>query len=357
MKKNWLRSAALLMAAVLTVAGTTACSSSGSSAAPAQSSSAPQASSEAAAITSLPSDKLDYIVAAAAGGGLDIVSRCFSDSWAKSLGTTFEYIYEDAGSSYIMGLNDLHDDESDEFSVMCGLAESLPALFAYQNSDYKMEDIAWIGNVYSDANCVMVRADDDRFNSMQDLIDYARTASSPLTISTPQALTPANMTASIFAENAKLNANIVVYEGGSPARKDLIGGQVDISVGGITTAVGIKDQVKVIGIFGASNPVTDIWPDAQTLDQFATNFEMPDMTVHCSVWTSSKMRNEHPEVYDLLVSTFEAAMGNSVSAQNFDTASQTPFIEYIDPETLGVALDEFHQVLVDYDSLLNPQKS
>ena len=84
---------------------------------------------------------------------------------------------------------------------------------------------------------------------------------------------------------------------------------------------------------------------------------MPDMTVHCSVWTSSKMRSEHPEVYDLLVSTFEAAMGNSSSFQNFDTASQTPFIEYIDPETLGAALDEFHQVLVDYDSLLNPQKS
>ena len=315
---------------------------------------AAEATAEPAALTALPADKLNYIVAAAAGGGLDIVSRCFSDQWSSAIGAAFEYTYEDAGSSYAMGLNDLNDDGDDEYSVMCGLAESLPAMFAYQDSPYTMDDIAWIGNVYSDANCVMVRIDDDRFNSMEDLIQYARTTEQPLTISTPQALTPANMTASIFVKNAGLNANVVVYEGGSAARKDLIGGQVDISIGGITTAMSIKDQVKVIGIFGSSNPVTDIWPDAETIDQFATDFTMPDMTVHCSVWTSAKLRDEHPDVYQLLVDSFSAAMADSTTAAKFDEASQTPFISYMGPEDLGNALNTFSTVLTDYDSLLNP---
>ncbi len=346
-----------LLAAMLMAVSATACAPAQSTTetAVATDTSATAATAEPVALTALPADKLNYVIAAAAGGGLDIVSRCFSDQWASALDTTFEYAYEDAGSSYAMGLNDLNDDDSDEYSVMCGLAESLPAMFAYQDSSYTMDDIAWIGNVYSDANCVMVRSDDDRFNSMADLIAYARTAEQPLTISTPQALTPANMTASIFVQNAGLNANVVVYEGGSAARKDLIGGQVDISIGGITTAVNIKDQVKVIGIFGSKNPVTDIWPNAETIDQFATDFSMPDMTVHCSVWTSAKLRDEHPDVYQLLVDTFSAAMTDSATTAKFDEASQTPFISYMGPADLGSALDTFSTVLTDYDALLNPK--
>lgn len=333
----------------------TGCSKGASSSSVASSASQQPEQASASVAEKLPADKLDYVVAAAAGGGLDIVSRCFSDQWASELGTTLEYIYEDAGSSYAMGLNDLNDDDEDEYSVMCGLAESLPAMFSFQKSDYSMADIAWIGNIYSDANCVMVRADDDRFQSMADVIKYARETSAPLTISTPQALTPANMTASIFVKNAGLNANIVVYEGGSAARKDLLGGQVDISIGGITTAVSIKDQVRVIGVFGTRNSMSDFWPDAQTLDQFATDFTMPDMTVHCSVWTSAKLKNEHPETYQLLVKTFKTAMESADAGTNFKNASQLPFIDYLTPDELQNALDTFNQVLVDNNELLNPK--
>ena len=302
-----------------------------------------------------PAEKLNYVVAAAAGGGLDIVSRCFSDQWGAALNTTFEYIYEDAGNSYAMGLNELSDDEEDEISIMCGLAESLPAMFQFQESKYSMEDLAWIGNVYSDANCVMVRKDDDRFKTMQDLIEYARSSSTPLTISTPQALTPANMTATLFNEKAGLKGNIIVYEGGSPARKDLIGGQVDISVGGVSTAVGIADQVRVLGIFGARNACEDLWPDAQVLSEFATDFEMPDMTVHCSIWTTKKMAEEHPEAYQLLVDTYKAALEDSAVKTNLENANQSRFIEYIDPAVLEEALATFSKVLVDNDALLNPK--
>ena len=348
---------ALLLAGLLLTVSVVACApqtTTEDNTKPAAAEATAEATAEPVALTALPTDKLNYVIAAAAGGGLDIVSRCFSDQWSSAIGAVFEYTYEDTGSSYAMGLNDLNDDGDDEYSVMCGLAESRPAMFAYQDSPYKMDDIAWIGNVYSDANCVMVRIDDDRFNSMEDLMQYARTTEQPLTISTPQALTPANMTANIFVKNAGLNANVVVYEGGSAARKDLIGGQVDVSIGGITTATSIKDQVKVIGIFGGTNPVTNIWPDAETIDQFAKDFTMPDMTVHCSVWTSAKLRDEHPDVYQLLVDSFRTAMDDSTTAEKFEEASQTPFINYIGPEDLGNALNTFSSVLTEYDSLLNP---
>jgi len=200
----------------------------------------------------------------------------------------------------------------------------------------------------------MVRIDDDRFNSAQDLIDYARTASSPIAISTPQALTPANITAQIFVEASGINANVVTYSGGSGARNDLIGGHVDVSVGGISTAVGLADQVKIIGIFGENNPVTDIWPDAQVVSDFATDFEMPDLTCHCSIWTTKAMAERNPEVYQMLVDTYAQAIQSDDAATNLKNANQDRFIDYFGPDETAANATGFMKTLEDYAYLLDP---
>lgn len=309
----------------------------------------------AAGETVYPQDLLNYIVAASAGGGLDIVSRAFTTQWEELLGTTFEYIYEDSGSTYLMGMNDLSALDDDEFGVMIGLPEAMLGMFAYQDSTYSLDDIAWIGNVYTDANCLMVRIDDDRFDTASDLIEYARSASTPLVISTPQVLTPANITAQIFVEASGINANVVEYSGGAGARNDLIGGHVDVSVGGISTAIGLTDQVKVIGIFGKENPVQDIW-DCQVMDQFATDFEMPDLTCHCSIWTTKNMEQEHPEIYQLLVDTYREALSSDAAKQNLITANQDRFIQYFDPEETKENAAGFMSTLEDYAWLLDPNQ-
>lgn len=307
--------------------------------------------------TTYPADLLNYFVAASAGGGLDIVSRTFTTQWEEALGTTFEYIYEDTGNTYLMGMNDLRALDEDEFGVLCGLPEAMLGMFAFQDSTYTVDDIAWIGNVYTDANCLMVRIDDDRFNSASDLIEYARTTDTPLTISTPQALTPANITAQIFVEAAGLNASVVTYSGGSGARNDLIGGHVDVSVGGISTAVGLTDQVKVIGIFGNNNPVTDIWPDAQVVDDFATDFEMPDLTCHCSIWTTKEMQEKNPQVYDMLVETYKQAIESEQAKTNLVNANQDRFIDYFGPEETKENAVGFMETLEEYAYLLDPSNA
>lgn len=314
---------------------------------------APASSSAPAEANTYPAKLLNYYVAASAGGGLDIVSRAFTPRWEENLGTTFEYIYEDTGSTYLMGMNDLTSLDDDEFGVMCGLPEAMLGMFAFQDSTYSLDDIAWIGNVYTDANCLMVRIDDDRFNSASDLIAYARSASAPIAISTPQVLTPANITAQIFIEASGINANVVAYSGGAGARNDLIGGHVDVSVGGISTAVGLTDQIKVIGIFGDNNPVKDIW-DCQVVKDFATDFKMPDLTCHCSIWTTKAMQEKNPAVYDMLVKTFAEALQSDEAGANLAAANQDRFIEYFGPEQTLTNASGFMKTLEEYSELLNP---
>lgn len=302
-----------------------------------------------------PSDILKFQVAASAGGGLDIVSRSFTPQWEKYLETKFEYIYVDTGNTYLMGLNDITSLDDDEYGVMIGLPEAMLGMFAFQKTPYSLEDIAWIGNVYTDANCIMVRIDDDRFNTTSDLIKYAREGDNPIIISTPQALTPANITARIFVKESGIKANVVTYSGGSAARTDLIGGHVDISIGGISTAIGISDQVKVIGIFGTNNPVKDIW-DCQLVSDFAKDFTMPDLTYHCSIWTTKKIKDAHPAIYNLLVKTYQQALTASESQASLQKAKQDRFIEYFGPEETEAQAKNFMKVLNDYSDILDPTK-
>ena len=314
-----------------------------------------QGSNEAAEAGKYPADTLNYLVAASAGGGLDVVSRCFTPQWEKELDTKFEYVYENTGNTYLVAMNDLNALDDDEFGVICGMPEAMLGMFQFQDSTYSVADIAWIGNVYSDANALIVRADDDRFNTAADLIKYAR--ENRITISTPQSLTSANITARIFVEASGINATVVPYNGGAGARNDLLGGHVDVSVGGISTVVKSPDQFKIIGIFGKTSPVTDIWPNAQVQPEFATDFEMPDLVAHCSIWTSKKMADKNPEIYKMLCDTFKTAFTSDASNEALVAAKQDRFIDYIGPEdTLSAAIG-FVDTLNKYSVLLDPKNN
>lgn len=360
MRKRRIKMAGILvaMSAILSLAA-------GCGGAPAQAAPEPPASATGAGAASsapeenftYPADVLNYYVAASAGGGLDIISRCFTNEWESALDTTFEYIYEDTGNTYLIGMNDLNSLDEDEFGVLCGIPEAMLGMFEFQDSTYTAEDIAWIGNIVTDANCLMVRIDDDRFNSASDLIEYARDPANMISISTPQSLTPANIAARVFADASGINANVVPYNGGSGARNDLIGGHVDVSVGGVSTAVGLTDQVKIIGIFGSSNPVSDIWPDAQIISDFATDFEMPELTSHYSIWTTVEMKEKNPEVYEKLCETFAEAIQSDAAASNLKAANQDRFIDYRNADETAKAAGDFAQVLTDYSALLDPSNA
>lgn len=310
---------------------------------------------EQAAVDKYPADTLQYLVAASAGGGLDIISRCFTPQWEKELDTTFEYVYENTGNTYLMAMNDLNALDDDEFGVICGMPEAMLGAFQFQESKYSLNDIAWIGNVYSDANCIIVRKDDTRFNTAEDLIAYAK--ENRITISTPQTLTSANITAKVFVEASGIKATVVPYNGGSPARNDLIGGHVDVSIGGVSTVVNLSDQVKVIGIFGDANRAEDLWPNAQLQSEFAKDFELPNLTAHCSIWTSKKIAEKNPEVYQMLVETFKNAFTSEEAGTALKTAKQDRFVEYFGPEETESNSVGFVDTLVKYSDLLDPAKN
>ena len=110
---------------------------------------------------------------------------------------------------------------------------------------------------------------------------------------------------------------------------------------------------SVIGIFGNSNPVKDLW-DCQVVEDFATDFAMPDLTCHCSIWTTKEMQERNPEVYHMLVDTFAQAIQSKEAEDSLVAANQDRFIEYFGPEQTLANASGFMRTLEEYSDLLNP---
>ncbi len=298
-----------------------------------------------------PAQTCAYVVGAAAGGGFDVFSRAFTTELGASLGTTFEYMYEDT-NSYVMGINDISNVGKGEYAVMCGFSEAMLSAYIYQEANYTIDDISIIGNMYTDAQCLMVRIDESRWDSMTDLIEYGKTASTPINISTPQPLTPANIAAKVFVAASGINANVVEYSGGSGARNDLIGGHVDISIGGLQNAVTLKDQVKVIGVLGPTNSCSDLWDCEVSTD---LDFDLPDTSSHCMLWCSKELETEEPEVYNALVERFKEIITSDAVTKNLADVGQERFVDHKDPgEAMAICLS-FRDTLEAYRELLDPK--
>lgn len=308
------------------------------------------ADGDAAESFTFPARTCSYVVAASAGGGFDVVSRAFTNEWGDALGTTFEYLYEDS-NSYVMGMNDTLNTGKGEYAVMCGFAEAMQAAYMFQNAPFTLDDIVIIGNIYTDAQGLMVRIDDDRWSSMSELIEYGQTCTEPIKISTPQALTPANIAAKLFVEVTGINATVIEYSGGSGARNDLLGGHVDISIGGMQNAETLRDQVKVIGVLGPENSCKDLWDCETTKD---VDYDLPDVSSHCMLWCDKALMTEEPEVFNALLETYQDVITSDQVHENMVTVSQDRYIDYKDAEESLALCEEFAATLEAHRDLLDP---
>lgn len=300
-----------------------------------------------------PAKKVALHIASAAGGGFDLTGRCFTTEWGEALGTTFEYVYHDSNSCYMECVNELNSVRKGEYALMLGFDEALQAMFQFNDTPFTRDQVAVIGGVYSDVNVVMARIDDDRFNNMDDLFAYAKTAEKPITISTPSPLTPANMNATILVAASGMNANVVAYSGGSGARNDLLGGHVDLSVGSLETANNIRDQVKVLGILSDAVKAPEHFASAQLFSEFA-DFEMPDLSSHCYIYCSSKLVEEEPEVYNALVSTLEEVLMDNADVE-VKLAEINRADGFVSAEQATAQSDAVAGALVKYADLLDPK--
>jgi tripartite-type tricarboxylate transporter receptor subunit TctC len=96
-----------------------------------------------------------------------------------------------------------------------------------------------------DAPNVMVAAPQRRFNSVQDVVGYAKQNPGKLTIGHPGVGTMGHLVALLFVAEAGIDANLIAYQGSPPIVTDLLGGHIDVGSIAYGSAIGAAKILAV----------------------------------------------------------------------------------------------------------------
>lgn len=194
----------------------------------------------APAQAAFPERPLRIVVPFTPGGGTDIVARQLAKGLTDELGQSV-IVENRPGGSTIIGTENVAKSPADGYTMlMATFAHAVnPAMqkkLPY-DTDQAFAAVAMIGK---SPNVLVVSAK-SRFNSVRDILAYARANPGKLTFGSYGNGTSAHLAGELFKSLGKADILHVPYKGSGPAINDLIGGQIDMI---FSTSASVSGQVK-----------------------------------------------------------------------------------------------------------------
>ncbi|WP_053365773.1 tripartite tricarboxylate transporter substrate binding protein [Bacillus sp. FJAT-27245] len=250
-----------------------------------------------------PDKPITLIVSFAAGGGTDLGARILAPYLEDELGVPVVVENKPGGGGWI-GYADLIKAKPDGYTI--GYLNTPGLITGYLNPTTKrqqnLDDFEYIASHVLDAGVIAVKADDNRFNTIEDLIKYAKKNN---VTATTNGVASGNHIASL-----QLNDQIgtkfkpVHFDGTAEAFTAVLGGHVDVLVakaGEVLEPVK-EGQMKVLAVMMEERIAQ--FPDVPTLKETVGD------VVNYSSRGIGAPKGLDPEVLKVLQDAFEKAINN-----------------------------------------------
>ena len=179
-----------------------------------------------------PAKPIRVLVAVLAGGGMDMVTRSVAQRVAERLPVTV-VVENVAGAAGAIAINTVAAAQPDGYTLL-SVSNSLPigAVFKKFNSDVRTS-LQAIQQMSYQPYMLIVRANAP-FNSMQELVAYAKKNTGKLTYGSSGSGSPIHMGTELIAYGAGLDMTHVPYKGNAAAQLDIAGGRLDMTLTSIS---------------------------------------------------------------------------------------------------------------------------
>jgi len=205
-----------------------------------------------------PSKPLRLIVPFAPGGAADILACVVAEQLQRELGKPIVLVNRE-GAGTIIGVDAAAKSAPDGYTLLfSGDAATINTASGRALPYDLMRDLKPITLVFSSAQFVVAGAKDTRFNSMQDLVKYAKAHPDTLKFGTSGVATSTHLSTETINAAAGIKAIHVPFKGIAPALNSLQGGHVDYAVAGSSATVPAVNggQLKALAVTSrARSPV------------------------------------------------------------------------------------------------------
>lgn len=261
-----------------------------------------------------PSRTMTWVTVFSEGGGMDMSFRQFQPHLEEHMGQDITPRYESGAGTregVIVAMEEGHED----LHWMLGTrSPSTPATIAVDEDDeatdphYQLDDIAPLGRLDLEPSILRVRPDDDRFQTIDELVAHAEDNPGELSIGA-SAPTGRNMLAHLlFQESMDLEFNHIVFEGGGPTETALFQEEIDIAGRSIFNSMDIAEDSTCLVVFEDENNWTEVTNDAPTANDALGIDENWDPTVASGIYcVAQNAADENPDDYEYMVDAFRDA--------------------------------------------------
>lgn len=192
-----------------------------------------------------PDKQIRWLVPYPAGGGSDFLARSIGDALAKRVGQTV-IIENKPGGNTSIAANDVTRAEPDGHTVLSADNGTLvfnPAL--YKNLSYDPQKQLAPVTLLGIFPMILVTGPDSGLNSVQDVIDRARSNQNGMNFASAGAGSPHHLAMELFNAKLDLNMTHVPYRGAAPSLTDVAGGQVPVMMVDLAAGAGFINGGKV----------------------------------------------------------------------------------------------------------------
>jgi tripartite-type tricarboxylate transporter receptor subunit TctC len=200
-----------------------------------------------------PAKAIRFIVPFPPGGGTDIVARTVAAKLTET--KKWAMVLENKpGAGGNLGIEQAVKSPPDGYTMVIGQTSNLainPTL--HRNLSYDpLRDLAPVALMVS-APIILVTSDKRPFKSVAEVVAAAKAKPGQLSYASPGNGTVAHLTAELFQRAAGIQLSHIPYKGASQAMTDLMGGQVDLYLSSVPSAIGqIKGgKLRALAVTGA----------------------------------------------------------------------------------------------------------
>lgn len=218
----------------------------------------------AASAQDFSSKPIRLLVPTSTGTASDATARFVSDRLGKELNTSV-VVENRTGANGTLAIQQLLSSPADGFTMMV-MASGLyanPAL--YKNVQYDPAKDLRIVAPLNEVAFVLVAAPTFHISSVKQLVDHAKQHQGQVTYASASVGSSTHLGPELFAARAGIKLRHIPYKGGAQAIQDTAGGQVNIAMTALPTALPLirADKLKALAVTSSSR--SRLLPDTPTL--------------------------------------------------------------------------------------------
>ena len=208
----------------------------------------------------MPNKPITLIVPFAAGGNLDIVGRLIAPGLAKQLGQSV-VVQNKPGAGGVLGATELSRSEADGTVLLVSTPNAITVAPKMVQTQYSLENFAAIGLISSTSLLLVTRTEQNKFQDFASFVAYAKANPGKVSVANAGIGTSNHIAIMQLQIMAGIELNVITYKGSGPANIDLLGGQVDVSIDQLSSAISHLKSGRARALMVVSSERDPLVPD------------------------------------------------------------------------------------------------